>query len=679
MAGLASAVRFLHLAASILAFGVFAFLCLIAYPAARRAGLAARTRLAHFQQNQWRIFAFSLAAIFATGLLGFVLQAAIMAGRPAMQALQADILIAALSTQYGQVWLLRQGCLILLAGLFLRLVRQPRPRLALHYVCFALAGILLALMAGASHAAAGEGATLIFQLVADALHLLAAGVWLGALIPLALLFSWCRRGDVAWAGTVAQDATRRFSWLGIGAVTTLLITGAANAWNLVGGIAPLVGTAYGRLLLLKLGLLLFMLAFAAMNLLYLKPRLLAISPHRRRYEFRDILAGLRRNTLAEAGLGLALLLMVAMLGITAPARHVQPEWPFSFRLNWEVNKNIPAKRFSILLGAGLAVAALAPFGYAIARRYRRRWALSLGLISLGGGAALALPALSLDAYPTTYRRPAVPYQAISVTSGLNWYRQGCITCHGVAGFGDGPMAATLNAKPADLTAKHTGDHTAGDLFWWLSQGVKDKPMPGFKQILSEEARWDLINFLRTLSAAEQARPMAPLVEPAWLVAPDFVYRTLSGENKSLKDHRGQKVVLLVLATLPQSRPRLQQLDRLYARLADAGVEVLAVPGDARAFRKIGPRLASLSIVMDGSEEIFTTYSLFRRSLSETGMRPDPPVPAHMEFLVDRQGYIRARWIPAESTGWSNTDLLLQEVAQLNQEKLSAPAPDDHVH
>jgi putative copper resistance protein D len=51
----------------------------------------------------------------------------------------------------------------------------------------------------------------------------------------------------------------------------------------------------------------------------------------------------------------------------------------------------------------------------------------------------------------------------------------------------------------------------------------------------------------------------------------------------------------------------------------------------------------------------------------------------MEFLIDRQGYVRARWIAAESRGWSNTDILLREIATLNSETPSAPAPDDHVH
>jgi Cytochrome c. len=58
--------------------------------------------------------------------------------------------------------------------------------------------------------------------------------------------------------------------------------------------------------------------------------------------------------------------------------------------------------------------------------------------AVGGGAALALPAFWVDAYPTTYRRPAVPYQAISVANGQQTYRDMCTACHGIGGFGDGP-------------------------------------------------------------------------------------------------------------------------------------------------------------------------------------------------------------------------------------------------
>ena len=108
--------------------------------------------------------------------------------------------------------------------------------------------------------------------------------------------------------------------------------------------------------------------------------------------------------------------------------------------------------------------------------------------------------------------------------------------------------------------------------------------------------------------------------------------------------------------------------------------MLAVPRDAAAFPGGAETDApSLTVAIDGSQEAFETYGVFRRSLSEPGMRSDPPMPQHMEFLIDRQGYVRARWIAVENRGWGNTELLLREIATLNAEKPSAPAPDDHVH
>src|SRR5262249_30879766 len=159
--------------------------------------------------------------------------------------------------------------------------------------------------------------------------------------------------------------------------------------------------------------------------------------------------------------------------------------------------------------------------------------------------AVAVPALAIDAYPTTYRRPAVPYVTSSIANGAGLYREHCAACHGSAGYGDGPAAAGLHPKPADLTAAHTGDHTAGDLFWWLSHGIPRSAMPGFADRLSESDRWDLINFIRTLASGEQARMLGPVIasRPS-IVAPDLTFAVPNGETRSLKDYRGRVVVLL---------------------------------------------------------------------------------------------------------------------------------------
>ena len=83
---------------------------------------------------------------------------------------------------------------------------------------------------------------------------------------------------------------------------------------------------------------------------------------------------------------------------------------------------------------------------------------------------------------------------------------------------------------------------------------------------------------------------------------------------------------------------------------------------------------------DGAADIVSTYALFRRTRGPEGALPDPPMPAHMEFLIDRSGYLRARWLPGGPTpGWSDIKVLLAEVQALNQETLVTEPPAEHVH
>jgi len=261
------------------------------------------------------------------------------------------------------------------------------------------------------------------------------------------------------------------------------------------------------------------------------------------------------------------------------------------------------------------------------------------------------------------------------------YGESCAVCHGIAGYGDGPAAADLKPKPADLSARHAASHTAGDLYWWLSHRIKTTAMPGFKESFNEHERWDLINFLRALSNAERARSLAPVSDTdVWLVAPDFAYGTNRRETKMLKDHRGEKIVLLVIVFLAESRDRLEQVEKMAARLTSAGVEIILVAKDPEKYASTvtGP-VCQLPIVIEGNDEIFKSYSLFGQSFETDRNSSEAPLPKHMELLIDKRGYIRARWIAKEGGGWADIENLLQEIATLQNEKSQAPAPDDNVH
>jgi len=584
------------------------------------------------------------------------------------------------STQFGTVWLLRHAILLLLAALVL--FRESDESRADWLAWRIEAGLLAAAGAGlaawAGHAVGVDPGSALPALV-NAVHLAATGAWLGALPPLALLLAAASREDGADGRPFAVLAARRFSTWALAVMAVIVVTGVWNAWNEVGGVPGLVGTGYGRLVLLKVALLLPVLALAAWNRRSLLSRLGGDGPTVGRPAMRS-LAGF---VAVEAIVGAALVVVAAALALTPPGRHTVPDWPFSFRLAPDVTWNFPGVKTQVLIGAQiLLVGVLALIAGCLVRRWRPLM-LAGAAVLLAAGAQQTLPPLAVDAYPTTYRRPAVPYNAASVAHGASLYRIHCAACHGPAGRGDGPASAGLLQRPADLTAAHTNDHTAGDVFWWLTHGV-GIVMPGFGGKLPEDERWDLINFIRALSAGETARSLTDIDEPERprLTAPDFTFATGPAQT-TLKDYRGRQPVLLVLFTLPSSRGRLAELAQAYNDLRSFNAAVIAVPmdGGEKILSRIGasPRIL-FPVATEGAEDIVSTYALFRRTRTSEGALPNAAMPAHMEFLIDRSGYLRARWLPGgPQPGWSDIKVLLAEIQALSQETVVQAPPDEHVH
>jgi mono/diheme cytochrome c family protein len=90
-----------------------------------------------------------------------------------------------------------------------------------------------------------------------------------------------------------------------------------------------------------------------------------------------------------------------------------------------------------------------------------------------------------------------------LTEAAQLFRENCVLCHGKTGAGDGPAGKALNRKPADFTdAKTMKKATDGELFWKMTTGRL--PMPSWAQ-LSDTQRWELVNYIRTLSGKAAAQ------------------------------------------------------------------------------------------------------------------------------------------------------------------------------
>lgn len=278
------AIRLILFAAAMLAFGTAAFRVYVRGVGADLArGLARVIRLAAIVA-----FLASLAMVPAT--------AADMAGAAGAAAYPSTWATVLLSTQFGHAWCWHLA--LAFALVVTAQIRADGPTLV-------LSALSLASLAFVGHASDMEGLPGLGHELNQAVHLLAAGAWLGGLWPLNALLRRTRPDDPA-----IQDGVAHFSQMGYVAVALIAATGIINTCTLVGSLAALLGSAYGRLLSVKITLYLVMVAIALTNRLALAPRLATdgAAPAR-----------LACSVVVEQALGLAVLAAVSVLGTWAPA------------------------------------------------------------------------------------------------------------------------------------------------------------------------------------------------------------------------------------------------------------------------------------------------------------------------------------------------------------------------
>src|SRR5712671_5884752 len=296
------ACRFVQFAAAMLIFGTASFRI---YALAGSQTRAASSVLAGF--DAWVGHVVLVAALVALiSALALVLcQTAAMAGSPAAATDFAAVTAVLFETRFGRVW-----CWHLLLAAILVLACLSRPPSRPVVLIFSLA--LLASLGWVGHAAIGDGSARIAHQINQTGHLVGAGLWLGGLAPLAWVLRQVRRQPGDFEISLARDALRNFSHMGYGAVALIMLTGVVNTSLLVGSIAALFDTSYGRLLAFKILLFLAMVVVALINRFRLAPRISRDAAN---------LGALGRTVALEQGLGLAILAVVGVLGTWPPAIH----------------------------------------------------------------------------------------------------------------------------------------------------------------------------------------------------------------------------------------------------------------------------------------------------------------------------------------------------------------------
>jgi len=130
-----------------------------------------------------------------------------------------------------------------------------------------------------------------------------------------------------------------------------------------------------------------------------------------------------------------------------------------------------------------------------------RWALFLLLVAIFGAGAVAI-VFSVSGWivssPGKKLQNPVPPTEQAVDDGMFNYMKHCQSCHGQDGDGNGQRAENLSIKPADFTnASLMSEHTDGELYWQITHGRP--PMPGFESKLTDQERWELVDYIRSLA------------------------------------------------------------------------------------------------------------------------------------------------------------------------------------
>ncbi|MCX6186674.1 MAG: c-type cytochrome [Bacteroidetes bacterium] len=84
----------------------------------------------------------------------------------------------------------------------------------------------------------------------------------------------------------------------------------------------------------------------------------------------------------------------------------------------------------------------------------------------------------------------------SIGEGKELYNQHCKSCHGAKGKGDGTKAEKIDISCGDFTSAEMDKVSDGEWFYKMTEGRK--PMPSYKEKMSDNERWKVINYMRSL-------------------------------------------------------------------------------------------------------------------------------------------------------------------------------------
>jgi copper transport protein len=143
--------------------------------------------------------------------------------------------------------------------------------------------------------------------------------------------------------------------------------------------------------------------------------------------------------------------------------------------------------------------------YLAGRRLKqvRRWTIWVGAAAASAvfvlGLTVTANAFAVGMYAIPAAENPIPADAASLARGQQVYVAQCLACHGETGAGDGSVGTFMKPPPSNFQAIPLPYPSDGQLFDWITRGMEASSMPGFGENLTDQQRWDVINYIRTFA------------------------------------------------------------------------------------------------------------------------------------------------------------------------------------
>jgi copper transport protein len=261
------------------------------------------------ERRFYKLIGLGVVGVLEVGIVAFLLRAEDALQLPFGRLLYGDLTPVASGTRFGTAFIaMTLGFSLVAALAFLAWLLERR---ALLWGAFVVALGFASGLSLSGHSAADYGASWKSEL-ADWVHLSAASMWIGGLVQLAV---------VVWplAPERRREAFLRFSTYATVLIALLLVAGVYLSVLRLPHVSDLWSEPYGRVLLVKLSLVSLALAWGGFHRTVIGPRVA-------RGDSRVLGAKLSRSLAGEATVGMAVLLLAAILvDAKPPPRPATPQ------------------------------------------------------------------------------------------------------------------------------------------------------------------------------------------------------------------------------------------------------------------------------------------------------------------------------------------------------------------